>query len=85
MAKLGDSDIPSIVHITCTSPVADFVQRFMDEYQTEGLPPSWQVLKKLITKLFCEITDESEAMAVLRSHILRWIISRLSQNEGHES
>ena len=66
MAKLGDSDIPSIVHITCTGPVADFVQRFMDEYQTEGLPPSWKVLKKLMTKRFGEITDESEAMAVLR-------------------
>ena len=66
MAKLGDSDILSKVHITCTGPVADFVQRFMDEYKTEGLPPSWKVLKKLMTKRFGEITDESEAMAVLR-------------------
>ena len=40
MAKLGDSDIPSIVHISCTGSVADFVQRFMDEYKTEGVPPS---------------------------------------------
>ena len=32
MAKLGDSDIPSIVHISCTGSVADFVQGFMDEY-----------------------------------------------------
>ena len=66
MAKLGDLDIPSIVHISCTGPVADFVQRFMDEYKSEGLPPSWKVLKKFMTKRFGEITNESEAMAVLR-------------------
>ena len=66
LAKLGDADIPSIVHISCTGSVADFVQRFMDEYQTAGVPPSWKDLKKLMTKRFCEITDESEAMVVLR-------------------
>ena len=66
LAKLGDADIPSIVHISCTGSVADFVQRFMDEYQTAGVPPSWKDLKKLMTKRFGEITDESEAMAVLR-------------------
>ena len=66
LAKLGDADIPSIVHISCKGSVADFVQRFMDEYQTAGVPPSWKDLKKLMTKRFGEITDESEAMAVLR-------------------
>ena len=50
LAKLGDADIPSIVHISCTGSVADFVQRFMDEYQTAGVPPSWKDLKKLMTK-----------------------------------
>ena len=55
LAKLGDADIPSIIHISCTGTAADFVQRFMVEYQTVGANPSCKDLKKLMTKWFGEI------------------------------
>ena len=58
LAKLGDADIPSIVHLLCTGSVADFVHKFMDECQSAGVPPSWKYLKKSMTKRFGEITDE---------------------------
>ena len=35
MARLNDSDIPRIVHVTCTGLVADFVQRYVDECQSD--------------------------------------------------
>ena len=66
MARLNDGDIPTIVHIACTGPVADFVQRYLDEYQGTDATPSWKELKKLMTKRFAEISDSTHAMAVLR-------------------
>ena len=40
MARLSDGDIPTIVHIACTGPVADFVQRYLDEYKGTDATPS---------------------------------------------
>ena len=67
MARLNDGDIPTIVHIACTGPVADFVQRYLDEYNGTDASPSWIQLKKLMTKRFAEISDSTNAMAVLRT------------------
>ena len=66
MARLGDSDIPQIVHIACSGLVGDFVQRYIEECQTDKVPPSWSDLKTLMTKRFSEVQDSQYAMALLR-------------------
>ena len=41
MARLSDADIPRIVHITCKGLVADFIQRYIDECQSDNVSLSW--------------------------------------------
>ena len=66
MARLRDEDIPQIVHVTCTGLVADFVKRYIGECEKDKVNPKWQDLKKLLQRRFAEITDQQQAMAMLR-------------------
>ena len=66
MARLDNADIPRIVLMTCTGSVADFVKRYLDEVESKSESPDWLRLKKIMQKRFAEITDQQQAMAVLR-------------------
>ena len=66
MARLRDMDIPQIVHVTCTGLVADFVKRYIDEVEASKDTPNWRDLKLLLQKRFAEVTDQQQAMAMLR-------------------
>jgi hypothetical protein len=66
MAGLTDKDIPRIVNITCGGSVSDFVKRYLDNAVTTRVVPTWGELKKLLQKRFAEITDNQQALAMLR-------------------
>ena len=67
LARLNDSDIPRIVHVTCTCLVADFVNRYFDDCQSENGSISWKVLKTLMAKQFGQVTDSQHVMSILRT------------------
>lgn len=66
LADLREEDIPKIAHVTCIGLVADFIKRYLDEIKTIGETAKWQDLKKLLQKRFAEITDDYQAMAMMR-------------------
>ena len=67
LARLSESDIPRIVHVTCTGLVADFVQRYIDECQSENVPISWKELKTLMAKQFGQVIDSQHMISFLRT------------------
>ena len=67
LARLNDSDIPHIVHMTCTGLVADFVSRYFDDCQSENKIISWKVLKDLMAKQFGQVIDSQHVMSILRT------------------
>ena len=67
LARLNDSDIPRIVHMTCTGLVADFVSRYFDDCQSENKIISWKVLKDLMAKQFGQVIDSQHVMSILRT------------------
>ena len=66
IARLDNTDIPRIVLMTCTGTVGDFVKRYLDETESSGSTPDWPHLKKLMQKRYAEITDNQQAMTLLR-------------------
>ena len=67
LARLNDSDIPRIVHMTCTGLVADFVNRYFDACQSENVSISWKVLKAMMAKQFGQVIDSQHVMSILRT------------------
>ena len=65
LARLNDSDIPRIVHVTITGLVADFVNRYFDDCQSENVSISWKVLKTLMAKQFGQVIDSQQVMFIL--------------------
>ena len=67
LARLNDSDIPRIVHMTCTGLVADFVSRYFDDCQSENEPISRKMLKTMMAKQFGQVIDSQHVMSMLRT------------------
>ena len=65
LARLNDSDIPRMVHVTIAGLVADFVNRYFDDCQSENVSISWKVLKTLMAKQFGQVIDSQHVMFIL--------------------
>jgi hypothetical protein len=66
IAKLSESELSKIAHLTCSGPVADFIKRYFEENNAKKQVTSWTTLKALLDKRFGDITDAHQALAQLR-------------------
>jgi len=66
VARIGNTEIPQIAHITCAGSVADFVKRYLNGTETGGREPIWHDLHALLKKRFAEISDQPQVLAILR-------------------
>lgn len=65
LVGLDNVSIPNIAFQTSAGSVGDFIKRYIESMEEEGVL-SWDDLKKLLRQRFAEITDSQQAMALLR-------------------
>lgn len=66
LTKLEDKDITRIAYVSCKGPPADFIKRYIEETEENDRELSWNDLQRLLKKRFDEITDEQQALSILR-------------------